>query len=93
MKHTILWNVTPCVVQVHLCFGGTYCLNLQDQRIGQASAVYHPFLAWLTLCGDAASTSLSMFPNLIVTYEAKKLCHKQARAKEMLRQRHDISIT
>jgi hypothetical protein len=36
MKTTVFWDVTPySLVLVHYCFGGNYCLNLQEQRVHQ----------------------------------------------------------
>jgi hypothetical protein len=33
-KITVFWFVTPCsLVKVCGCFGGTYCLHIQDRRV------------------------------------------------------------
>jgi hypothetical protein len=38
MKTTVLGDVTPySLVLVYHCFGGKYCLNLQEQRVSQTS--------------------------------------------------------
>jgi hypothetical protein len=34
MKYTIFWDVTPSrMVEVHQCFGGTYCLHIQSKEV------------------------------------------------------------
>jgi hypothetical protein len=34
MKSTIFWDITPCsLLRINRCFGGTYCLQLQGQKI------------------------------------------------------------
>jgi hypothetical protein len=39
LKMVIFWDVTPSSpVEVYRCFGGTYCLCLQDRRISQATS-------------------------------------------------------
>jgi hypothetical protein len=36
---TVLWDGKLCdLVKVYGCFGGTYCLHLQGQRVSQASS-------------------------------------------------------
>jgi hypothetical protein len=32
IKTTVFWDVTPCSLVDHQCFGGTACLHLQDAR-------------------------------------------------------------
>jgi hypothetical protein len=43
VKSTIFWDVTPCsLMEVHRCFGGRYCFQIQGRRVDQAS--YSTFL-------------------------------------------------
>jgi hypothetical protein len=38
MKNAIFWDVVPCRLAVHQCFGETYCLHLQDKGVSQTSS-------------------------------------------------------
>jgi hypothetical protein len=43
VKIIVLWDVMACsVLEVYQCFGGTYCLHLQGQRLSQASNQHIP---------------------------------------------------
>jgi hypothetical protein len=43
LKNTIFWDLSSCsLVDVCRCFGGTYCLHLQGQRVSWASKQYLP---------------------------------------------------
>jgi hypothetical protein len=36
---SVFWDVTPCSpVQVHRCFGGSYCLHFHSRLVTQATA-------------------------------------------------------
>jgi hypothetical protein len=65
---TVFWAVTSCIPpQIHPCFGGTYCLHLQDRNTArskrQASAAEQPSGIYSKQTPHASCDSQSVRPS------------------------------
>jgi hypothetical protein len=56
---TISWDVMPCgLVEAYRCFGGTYCLHLEGQRVRNLFAT--SFLLVTLLANSSTETSVNL---------------------------------
>jgi hypothetical protein len=63
MKINIIWDIALCTpVEIYLRFGGTYCLNLQGQRVALLEVCF-----LLVSCGRYLATDAeSSFSNISI---------------------------
>jgi hypothetical protein len=74
----VLWDMTPCSpVDVHQCFGGTYCLHLQGKIVSQVSRKQLACGAYGTPCIKALIASVPQIILSKIIVPSKLLCLRE----------------